>query len=75
MPIIHVTLVDGRPPEQVERFAAAITEAAVTALHAPRDSIRVVVNIVSPQHYFIAGRRYDRRSADPDGHASGGADQ
>ena len=32
MPIIHVTLVDGRPPEQVERFAATHAAQAIDPL-------------------------------------------
>ena len=54
MPIIDVTLAEGRRPDQLRAFVTALTEAAVSTIDAPRDSVRVVLREV-PVTHFAAG--------------------
>lgn len=51
MPFIDVTLVEGRPPEQLRAFVSALTDAAVSTLDAPLGSVRVVVREVPATHW------------------------
>lgn len=51
MPFIDVTLVAGRTPEQLRTLITRLTDAAVEAIDAPRDSIRVVIREVEPTHW------------------------
>ena len=51
MPFIDVTLVEGRSPDQLRALLTALTDAAVSAVDAPRESIRVVIREVPPTHW------------------------
>jgi 4-oxalocrotonate tautomerase len=54
MPIIDVTLLEGRSHEQKQKLVAKITDAAVEALGAPRDAVRIILREV-PKHHFAVG--------------------
>jgi 4-oxalocrotonate tautomerase len=54
MPIIDVTLTEGRSPEQLRALIRELTLAAQRAVDAPLTSIRVMVREVPPTH-FAAG--------------------
>lgn len=56
MPIIHVNLIEGRPPEKVAKLIETITEVTVETLDAPRESVRVLVNEIPGSHWGIAGK-------------------
>jgi 4-oxalocrotonate tautomerase len=51
MPVIDVTLVEGRSPDQIRALVTALTEAAASTVDAPRESIRVVIREVPPTHW------------------------
>jgi 4-oxalocrotonate tautomerase len=61
MPLAQITIVRGRDPEMIERMAAAVTDAIVNTLGAPRSAIRVAVNEIPAEHWFIAGESMARR--------------
>lgn len=54
MPIIEITLLEGRTFEQKEALVTKVTDAAVEALGAPRDSVRIILREI-PHHHFAAG--------------------
>lgn len=54
MPFIEVTMVQGRSPEQLRRLISLLTDAAVEAVGAPKESVRVVIREV-PTTHFAAG--------------------
>ena len=54
MPLIEVTLAEGRTPQQLRSLITGLTQAAMEAVDAPKDSIRVVVREV-PKTHFAAG--------------------
>lgn len=51
MPLIEVTLAQGRSPEQLRALMTKLTEAAQEAVDAPKESIRVVLREVPPTHW------------------------
>ncbi|MBT2766844.1 tautomerase family protein [Stenotrophomonas sp. ISL-67] len=53
MPIIQVTLVQGRDEQKVQNFIREVARAAHQQLDAPMHTIRVMVNEVSPQRFAV----------------------
>ena len=63
MPLIEVTLAEGRTPVQLRTLISALTHAAAEAVDAPVESIRVVIREVPLTHWgagdvTLAERRY-----------------
>lgn len=56
MPIIQVNLMEGRNDEQKEALIAALTEATVQSIGAPRESVRVLLNEMPKGHFGIGGK-------------------
>ena len=54
MPLIDISIARGRTPEQLRAFISALTSAAVEAIDAPQDAVRVVLREV-PATHFAAG--------------------
>lgn len=55
MPIINMTLIEGRSDERKRAMYRAVTEAVHETLGAPKESIRIIVNEVPPTDFAIAG--------------------
>jgi 4-oxalocrotonate tautomerase len=55
MPIIDVTLLDGRDDATKRRFMRELTDLAESTLQIPRHSIRVVIREVPRSHYAVGG--------------------
>jgi len=55
MPIIEITMVEGRSDEKKETLILALTDATEEAIGAPRETIRVVIREVPPAHFAVAG--------------------
>lgn len=55
MPIIEVTLLEGRTQATKQRLIDALTNAAIEALGAPRDSVRVAIWEIPPQNFAVGG--------------------
>lgn len=51
MPLIDVSLIEGRSQAQLRELISKLTAATVEALDAPEQSVRVVVREVSPTHW------------------------
>jgi 4-oxalocrotonate tautomerase len=51
MPLVEVTLVEGRTPAQLRALITALTEAVVVSVDAPKQNVRVVVREVPPTHW------------------------
>jgi 4-oxalocrotonate tautomerase len=51
MPLIEVTLVDGRSSEQIRSMMRAVHEAAARTLDIESEYINVIVRPVSPDHW------------------------
>lgn len=63
MPLIEVTLVEGRTPEQLRALISGLTNAAVEAVGAPKQSVRVVVREVPATHWAAGDVTIQERTA------------
>ena len=63
MPIIQVTLVEGRNIDAVREFSKAVIQAAVEVLGAPAPSVRVIVHQI-PSGLFVVGENNAARHTD-----------
>jgi 4-oxalocrotonate tautomerase len=55
MPLVQVSLIEGRPAELEEELIAELTETVVRVLDAPRESVRVILYGVPAGRWGIAG--------------------
>ncbi|WP_088006928.1 2-hydroxymuconate tautomerase [Indiicoccus explosivorum] len=55
MPIIHVTLLEGREQQAIETCIQQVTRTVHESLGAPLSSIRVIVNEVPRNRYAVGG--------------------
>ena len=53
MPIIQVTLVQGRDEQKVQRFIRELAKVAHAELEGPMSAIRVMVTEVPPQRFAV----------------------
>lgn len=56
MPIIRVSMMEGRTAQQIEEMIQAVTEAVHRTLDAPAESVRVLVDEIPKTHWGIAGK-------------------
>lgn len=56
MPIIQVNMLEGRSTEQKRRMIASITDAVVSSLGTQRESVRILISELQPEHFAVAGR-------------------
>lgn len=63
MPIIEVSLLEGRLPEAKERLIQALTNAAIEAIGAPRESVRVILREMAPTHFAVGGQSFAAKAA------------
>ena len=55
MPIIDVTMIEGRSADMKRHLIRALTDAAEQSLDAPRQSIRVIIREIPAAHWGVAG--------------------
>lgn len=63
MPLVEVTLGEGRAPEQIRALLSAVTDAVVSSIGAPKDTVRVVVREVPLTHWSAGGVTLAERTA------------
>jgi 4-oxalocrotonate tautomerase len=56
MPLVYINLMEGRPPEKIEKMITAVSDAISTSLEAPLDTIRVMVYEMQPHQYGVGGK-------------------
>ena len=56
MPIVQITLLEGRNEEQKAKLSEAVTDAIVDSIGAPKESVRVVLYEVPKSHFSIGGK-------------------
>jgi len=63
MPIVQISMVEGRSPEQLRNLIREVTNSVASTLEAPIDTIKVIVSEVPPTHWGSAGHTIaDRRN-------------
>jgi len=55
MPIINISMVECRSAEQKEAMGQAITRVVQETIGAPLDTIKIVINEISPELWFSNG--------------------
>lgn len=55
MPIVDITLLEGRTPEAKFKLMEKVTAAIVESIGAPPDSVRIMLREIPASHYAIAG--------------------
>jgi 4-oxalocrotonate tautomerase len=66
MPLIEVTMVEGRSAEQLRALISGLTRAAVEAVGAPVESVRVVIREVPATHWAAGDVTiFERRTGKP----------
>jgi 4-oxalocrotonate tautomerase len=55
MPLIEVTMIEGRTPEAKRALMRRLTDAAEETLGAPRATVRVVIREVPAAHWAVGG--------------------
>ena len=51
MPLVEVTLVEGRTPEQLRALISRLTAAVVDSVGSPKDNVRVVLREIPATHW------------------------
>jgi 4-oxalocrotonate tautomerase len=64
MPLIEVTLVEGRSPEQLRALISGLTQATCEAVGAPLANVRVVVRELPATHWAAGDVTIAERRAD-----------
>ena len=55
MPIIDITILEGRPYEKKRALIKEVTEATIRTLDVRPETVRVIVREVHPWHFGVAG--------------------
>jgi 4-oxalocrotonate tautomerase len=55
MPLVQVTMIEGRTPEQKQALHREVTEAVIRALGVKPESIRTVIYEVPAAHWAVGG--------------------
>jgi 4-oxalocrotonate tautomerase len=63
MPLVEITLAEGRTPEQIRTLLADVHQAVHKAIDVPESSVRVVVREVPPTHWSAGGQTLAERAA------------
>ena len=51
MPLVEVTLVEGRGPEELRALISGLTAAVVESVDAPKENVRVILREVPATHW------------------------
>ncbi len=74
MPIIQVNMLEGRTVSQKRAMIAAVTDAMVETLGVKRESVRIMINEMHPEHFAVsgtsAGEQPLSQRSDGSGHAA-----
>ncbi|HVI52861.1 MAG TPA: 2-hydroxymuconate tautomerase [Candidatus Sulfotelmatobacter sp.] len=55
MPIVEVTLIEGRSKEQKRALVKEVTDAVVSSIGAPVEAVRVIIREIPPEHFAVGG--------------------
>jgi len=56
MPLVSINIMEGRPPEKIEKMITAVSEAIADSLEAPIASVRIMVNEMQEHQYGVGGK-------------------
>ncbi len=56
MPIVEITMIEGRTPEAKRKLIARVTDAIEELIAAPRESIRIILREIPALHFGAGGK-------------------
>ena len=56
MPIVTISMMEGREPEKIEKMIAAVSDAVAISLDAPLETVRVMVNEMQEHQWGVGGK-------------------
>lgn len=56
MPLVYINLMEGRPPEKIEKMISAVSDAIANSLEADINTVRVMVNEMQEHQYGVGGK-------------------
>jgi 4-oxalocrotonate tautomerase len=65
MPIVEITLAQGRAPEKLRALITAVTDAVCDSIGAPKSNVRVVIREVPKTHWAAGDVTLAERAASP----------
>ncbi|MEN8585367.1 4-oxalocrotonate tautomerase family protein [Burkholderia sp. RS01] len=68
MPLIEVTLAEGRTPDQIRALLGEVHSAVERSLEVPAQSIRVIIREVPPEHWLSGGLTLAEKTAEARAH-------
>ena len=63
MPLVEITLIEGRTADAKGRLIAKVTDAIVEAIEAPRDSVRIILREIPALHFGAGGKTKEKPEA------------
>ena len=63
MPLVEVTMVEGRTPHQIRSLISALTDAVQKSVEAPLESIRVVIREIPATHWAAGNQTIAEKRA------------
>ncbi|WP_068676435.1 4-oxalocrotonate tautomerase [Oceanobacillus sp. Castelsardo] len=55
MPLVQISIMEGRSQEKIDAMMENVTNAVSESLDSPKENVRVVVNEVPKTHWAIGG--------------------
>jgi len=55
MPIVEITLMEGRTKQQKADLMKSVTEAVVTSVSVPATAVRVILREIPAEHFAVGG--------------------
>jgi 4-oxalocrotonate tautomerase len=55
MPIVEITLLEGRSETQKRALVKEVTDAIVSSIGAPKEAVRIIIREIPPGHFAVAG--------------------
>ena len=55
MPLVQISILEGRPVEKVKKLIGEVTDTVAETLEVPKERVRVIVSEVPKTHWGIAG--------------------
>ena len=62
MPIVHISMIAGRPPEKKERLIKKVTDAIVEALEVSADRVHIILLEIPKENIGDAGVPLSKKS-------------
>lgn len=55
MPIVEITLLEGRSETQKRTLVKEVTDAIVSSIGAPKEAVRIILREIPPGHFAVGG--------------------